>query len=127
MNTPFTVTPLDLFNGALAICAAIVSVAAAMAVISSVIKKIKAPDTKQDERITKLEDEVKCIEGRLQQGNNRFQSDSERIDALERAFKQSNKVIIESLQALTAHALDQNSIGELHEARKRMDEYLRER
>ena len=39
-------------------------------------------------------------------------------------MKETNRVIIESLQALTAHAIDGNNSQELKEAKKRLDDYL---
>lgn len=127
MNNPIMLTPHDIWNIFLAICGALVAVSAAVAVVVKVIEHIKAPDKRQDKRITDLETAVEKINQRLESGNRRFEADAKQFEALQSAFKASNKVIIESLQALTAHALDQNSLGELHEAKKRLDEYLRER
>ena len=78
----------------------------------------------QDQRIKALEEKVDEITGRLKEGDKHFDSDSERMDALERSMKETNQVIIESLQALTAHAIDGNNTQELREAKKRLDDYL---
>lgn len=78
----------------------------------------------QDQRISALEEKVSDITDRLEKGDRHFDSDQERMDALERSMKETNRVIIESLQALTAHAIDGNNSQELKEAKKRLDDYL---
>ena len=124
MDQPIMITPHDIVNIILAICGAIITISGAIAIIVKAVDKAKAPNKKQDERIDALEAEVKKINERLQLGNERFQSDSERVDALENQMKATNKVIIESLQALTAHAIDGNNIQELKDAKKGLDDYL---
>ena len=111
-------------NIILAICGAIITISGAIAVIVKAVDKAKEPNKKQDERIGSLEEEVKKINERLQQGNIRFDTDAERMEKLEIAMKETNKVIIESLQALTAHAIDGNNTQELKDAKKRLDDYL---
>ena len=124
MDQPIMLSPQDIFTIIVAVCGAIVTVSAAMAVISKAINKAKEPDKKQDERITALEEHVKKIDDRLALGNQRFQSDKDRADNMELAMKESNRVIIESLQALTVHALDGNNVEELRNAKKQLTEYL---
>ena len=43
---------------------------------------------------------------------------------IETDVKEANKVIIEGLQALTAHAIDGNNTDNLYEAKRRLDDYL---
>ena len=74
-----------------------------------------------------MEEDVQKIEARLQLGNKRFEADAERADAIETGMRDSIKVIIETLQALTTHAIDGNNISELKEARKQLTEYLLKR
>lgn len=124
MEQPITLTPHDIVNIILAICGAIITISGAIAVIVKAVDKAKEPNKKQDERIGSLEEEVKKINERLQQGNIRFDTDAERMEKLEIAMKETNKVIIESLQALTAHAIDGNNTQELKDAKKRLDDYL---
>ena len=124
MDQPIMLSPQDIFTIIVAVCGAIVTVSAAMSVISKAINKTKEPDKKQDERITALEEHVKKIDDRLALGNQRFQSDKDRADNMELAMKESNRVIIESLQALTVHALDGNNVEELRNAKKQLTEYL---
>lgn len=124
MDQPIMVTPHDIINIILGVCGAIITISGAIMVIIKAVDRAKAPNKKQDERIDALEEDVKKINERLQLGNERFQSDSERVDALEEQMKATNKVIIESLQALTAHAIDGNNIQELKDAKKGLDDYL---
>lgn len=124
MEQPIMLTPHDIVNIILAICAAIITISGAVAVIVKFVDKAKAPNKKQDERIDALEASVKDINQRLQEGSIRFELDAKKMDDIEAAMKSTNKVIIESLQALTAHAIDGNNIQELKDAKKSLDEYL---
>ena len=124
MNYEIVTTPQTIINIVLASCAAIVSISAAVTVIARAIGKAREPNKLQDERIAALEHQVEWINDRLQLGNKRFESDSGRVDALEQNMRETNKVIIESLQALTSHAIDGNNIAELKTAKKSLDEYL---
>ena len=124
MNEPITFTPHELVNIILAVCGAIITISGANASSRRAGEKAREPNKKQDERIAQLEQDVKKINERLQLGNVRFQSDAERVDTLEKSVRETNKVIIESLQALTAHAIDGNNIDDLKEAKKRLDDYL---
>lgn len=124
MDNPIVITPQEIVNLVLAICGAIITISGAGTIIIRAIAKAKEPNKKQDERIAALENHVKQIDDRLKQGNKRFETDTERVDELENDMKESNKVIIESLQALTAHAIDGNNTQELKEAKKQLTEYL---
>ena len=127
MDHIITTTPQDIVNTLLAICGAIITVSAAFTVIYKAIMKAKEPDKMQDERISSLEDQVTKIEARLELGNRRFETDQTRVDNLEYKMNESIRVIIESLQALTAHALDGNNDQELKAAKKQLTEYLLKR
>ena len=124
MNHLITFTPQELWNIILAVCGAIITISAAITVVIKAIDRAKEPNKKQDDRLTALEEQVKAINDRLQLGNKRFESDAGRVDSIESNMKASNKVIIESLQALTSHAIDGNNIQELKDAKKSLDEYL---
>ena len=124
MNEPIGLTPAEVWQLILVICGAIITVSGAISVIINLANKAKKPNKMQDQRIKALEEKVDEITGRLKEGDKHFDSDSERMDALERSMKETNRVIIESLQALTAHAIDGNNSQELREAKKRLDDYL---
>ncbi len=130
------INPNDLWQVILAISGGIITLAGSGAVINGIVQKAKAPNVKQNERLTalesglkdtnvKIDDEVGKINARLELGNRRFQSDAEKTCALESAMKESNKVIIESLQALTAHAIDGNNTDKLRASEEALNDYLR--
>ena len=124
MDEVIQFTTRDVFNLVLAISGAIVSVSAAVTVLAKVFEKIKAPDKKQNERIAALEGAVIKINSRLDDGSKHFAADSKRIDELEESMKATNRIIIESLQALTAHAIDGNNTQELKDVKKSLNNYL---
>ena len=124
MNEPIGLTPAEVWQLILVICGAIITVSGAISVIINLANKAKEPNKMQDQRISALEEKVSDITDRLEKGDHHFDSDQERMDALERSMKETNRVIIESLQALTAHAIDGNNSQELKEAKKRLDDYL---
>lgn len=121
---PIIINPSDLWQFFLAGAGGVITLSGACTVIINAVHKAKEPNKKQDERISALEDNVKKIEDRLALGNKRFESDAEKTCALEQAMKTSNKIIIESLQALTAHAIDGNNTEKLKQAEKSLNEYL---
>ena len=124
MNEPIGLTPAEVWQLILVICGAIITVSGAIGVIINLANKAKEPNKMQDQRIAALEEKVSDITDRLEKGDRHFDSDQERMDALERSMKETNRVIIESLQALTGHAIDGNNSQELKEAKKRLDDYL---
>lgn len=124
MNEPIGLTPAEVWQLILVICGAIITVSGAISVIINLANKAKEPNKMQDQRIAALEEMVNDITDRLEKGDRHFDSDQKRMDALERSMKETNRVIIESLQALTAHAIDGNNSQELKEAKKRLDDYL---
>ena len=124
MENQIVTTPQEVINAILALCGAIITISAALTVIIKAIDKARQPNKRQDERIAALEENVQKIEDRLQLGNVRFQSDSDRMTQIETDVKEANKVIIEGLQALTAHAIDGNNTDNLYEAKRRLDDYL---
>lgn len=121
---PIIISPNDLWQVILAISAGITVLAGAGGVIAGIIHKAKEPNAKQNERLAALEDSVEKIKERLEDGNRRFQSDAEKMDALEVTMRDANKVILESLQALTAHAIDGNNTDKLKDAEKALHDYL---
>ena len=121
---PITIIPAELWNVVLAIGGGILTLSGAGAVIVNIIQKAKAPNQEQNKRLDALEQNVKQIEERLKLGNKRFELDAGKMDDLETAMKNTNKIIVESLQALTAHAIDGNNFEQLRSAEKSLNDYL---
>lgn len=124
MTEPIGITPAELLSIVLAVCGAIITVSGAIAVIVNFVHKAKEPNKIQNERINKLEEDVETINGRLERGDKHFLSDAERMSSLEHEVKTTNKVIIESLQALTSHAIDGNNVEQLKQSEKTLNNYL---
>ena len=124
MNEPLGITPTELWSVVLAVCGAIITVSGAIAVIVNFVHKAKEPNKIQNERIDKLEEAVETINDRLERGDRHFLSDAERMSSLEQEVKTTNKVIIESLQALTSHAIDGNNVEQLKQSEKTLNNYL---
>ena len=124
MTEPIGITPAELLSIVLAVCGAIITVSGAIAVIVNLVHKAKEPNKIQNERIDKLEEAVETINDRLERGERHFLSDDERMSSLEHEVKKTNKVIIESLQALTSHAIDGNNIEQLKQSEKTLNNYL---
>ena len=124
MTEPIGITPAELLSIVLAVCGAIITVSGAIAVIVNFVHKAKEPNQIQNERIDKLEEAVETINDRLDRGDRHFISDDERMSSLEHEVKKTNKVIIESLQALTSHAIDGNNIEQLKQSEKTLNNYL---
>ncbi len=127
MDQQIIITPQDVVNTILAICGAIITISAALTIILKAIQKMKEPDKKQNERILALEEHVDRIEERLTLGNRRFEKDTTRVDELECAMKESNRVIIKGLLATTEHLINGDNTEGLKEARKELSDYLVER
>ncbi len=127
MNDPIMITPHDIGTMIMAVCGAIISISAAMAVLAKLVSKLKEPDRHQNDRITNLEEEVKSIQDRLKLGNKHFENDGNRIDAVEDSMKRSNQVIIRGLQVLIEHSIDGNNLDEMREMKHELDKYLLEK
>lgn len=124
MTEPIGITPAELWSIVLAVCGAIITVSGAITVIVNFIHKAKEPNKIQNERIDKLEEVVETINDRLERGDRHFLSDAERMSSIEHEVKTTNKVIIESLQALTSHAIDGNNVEKLKQSEKTLNNYL---
>lgn len=124
MDHPIVFTPNELLGVILAICAAIITISGALAVVAKVIERAKEPNKKQNDRIAALESEVNRINNRLRDGDDRFDADSKKLIELEHSMKETNKVVIKALQALTAHAIDGNNTDALKNSKEDLDEYI---
>ena len=125
MNEPITLA--QMWQVMLALCAATVTISAAVGVIVKIVNKAKQPERTQNARIEKLELSIKDINARLEKGDRHFDVDTERMNKLEQSMKDTNKVIISSLHALTAHALDSTKTQDLINAERDLNDYLVEK
>ena len=127
MNNPIMLTPSDLFSMVLAVCGAIITVSAAMAVISKIISKAKEPNIEQNKRIDSLENDVKEIKEHLKKNAETCALHHQQLATFENSMKKRDEVMIESFQVLIEHAIDGNNIDGLKDQQHRLSKYLLER
>lgn len=88
--------------------------------IYNIIQKAKEPTTTLDTRVDNLE---RMVDAKFKEYDSYFDRDLRRIKKLE----EGNIVMIEALQALLKHSIDDNNIDELKDAEKKLTKYLIER
>ena len=116
MDTIITFTPEQLFQSVLAICGAITAVAAAAAVIISLVKKAKAPNEVQNNRLDHLEDKITKHDGY-------FENDDIRLKNIEAG----NRITQKALLALLSHGIDGNDVDGMKHAKEELQHYLIEK
>lgn len=131
MDQVITFTLEEVWHLILAICGGITAISAAVAVIVKLVQKARHPNKRQNERLNALEEEnkkrqkeIEDIKERLEQGTKQFEEEDQRTRELEEDIKATIRMIIEGLQALTAHAIDGANIDELRKAKKNLDSFL---
>lgn len=124
MEQTISFTLGDLYGFILGVCGLIAAIAAAVAVVAKLIQKWRMPNKKQNEKLEEHDKRIEQIEKRLEDGNRQFEADNKRASELEADLRATTRMIIESLQALMAHALDGNNTDELSAAKKEIDNYL---
>lgn len=113
MNQPITFTPQQVLEVILWICGAIVSVSAAIAVISKLIQKAKTPEKNQNDKIAILEKKVEVIDQHLDNDNKRLQK-----------LEEGNRVTQQAILALLSNALNGSDVDSLQKAKERLEDYL---
>lgn len=116
MDTVISFTPAQLFQSVLAICGAITAVAAAAAVIVSLVKKAKVPNEVQNSRLDALEEKVNTHD-------EYFENDDKRLKNIENG----NRITQKALLALLAHGIDGNDVDGMKKAKDELQHYLIEK
>ena len=114
----FTLNQLILFITTIG--GVITMVAAVTTIIFKLVNRAKAPEVKQDERITALEEKQKEFEDTIATFRQYFTNDDNRFKAIEK----SNKITQSALLALLKHALNGNDVGSIQKAEKQLEAYL---
>lgn len=109
-------TPAQLVETFLSICAGIVAIAGAAAVIYKLILAAKSPQDEQNARLTSLEERV----GRHDE---LLASDKKHLEAIE----EGNRVTQKALLALLDHGIDGNNLDQLKQAKDDLQRHLIER
>lgn len=123
MNNTISFTTAELVSMILGVCAAIVTISAAIGVIAKAIDKAKQPEAKQNARLEAIEKRLDDIDKTLTKHGEFLTNDDNRFKAIEK----SNKITQASLLALLKHALNGNDISTLRDAEKNLEEYLLEK
>ena len=123
MDTVIQFTPAQLIALILAVCGAVVTISAAIGVITKALEKIKEPETAQNKRLELIELKLETHDKILEKYQEFFTNDDNRFKSIER----SNKVTQNALLALLKHALNGNDIDALKDAEKSLEAYLIEK
>lgn len=96
-----------------AVLAGILLIGNASETVIKFFKVAKAPETAQDDRLDKVEQDVKDIKAKLERDNNRLDDNAN-----------ANHVTQEALLALLEHGIHGNNIDQMNEAKKNLETYL---
>lgn len=116
MNQTINFTPSQLLTLILGVCAAISCVGGALAWIVKGADKLKAPERRQDERLTDLEK-------RMARHDEMLDNDNKRLETIEEGTRVTQRAIL----ALLTHGIDGNEIETMKSAKDELTRYLIER
>ena len=123
MDNVIQFTPAQLIALILSVCAAIVTIAAAIGVITKALDKARAPEKEQNERLDAHEKRLNALDEIIIKFREYFDNDDRRFKEIEK----SNKITQSALLALLKHSINGNDTESLKEARKNLEEYLIEK
>lgn len=123
MDNVITFTPAQLIALVLGICGAIVTISAAIGVITKALDKAKAPEKAQNERLDAHEKRLNALDEVVVKFREYFDNDDKRFKAIEK----SNKITQSALLALLKHSLNGNDTESLKKAEKSLEEFLIEK
>lgn len=106
-------TPAELWTGVLAAASAIVLLSNAAEKIGRAIQAAKAPNARQDERITDLEDWRAEVDRKLD-------NDKKRLDIIDAG----NRATQRALLALLDHGIDGNNLEQMQHAKEELQNHL---
>ena len=108
-----SITPDLVWTTVLATASAFVLLSNAAEKIVKAIKAAKAPNVKQDERLTALENWKKTVDGKLDQDDSRLES-----------IEEGNRATQRALLALLDHGIDGNNIKQMQDAKETLQNHL---
>lgn len=106
-------TPAEIWTAVLAVASAIVLLSNAVEKIAKAIRSAKAPNARQDERLT-------AVEHHLEEVDNYLALDKKRLDALD----EGNRATQRALLALLDHGIDGNNITQMQHAKEELQNHL---
>lgn len=123
MDTVIQFTPSQLIALILGVCAAIVTISAAIGVIAKMLDKARAPEKEQNERLDAHEKRLNAHDEIIEKFKEYFDNDDRRFKEIEK----SNKITQSALLALLKFNLNGNDTESLKEAERSLEEYLIEK
>lgn len=123
METVISFTPAQIIAVILAICGAIVTISAAIGVITKAIEKTREPENTQNKRLDEHDKRLSALEEIAGKFKEYFDNDDRRFKEIEK----SNKITQAALLALLKHSLNGNDMESLKNAEKSLEEYLIEK
>ena len=123
METVISFTPAQIIAVILAICGAIVTISAAIGVITKAIEKTREPENTQNKRLDEHDKRLSALEEIAGKFKEYFDNDDKRFKEIEK----SNKITQAALLALLKHSLNGNDMESLKNAEKSLEEYLIEK
>lgn len=120
MQTVISFSLEQLFGWVLAICGAIAAIGAAAVWISKAFAKLREPQSRQDNRLDK-------VEQRLNRHDELFSNDNRRLQTIaenQQDQDHQNRLILNGMLALFDHAIDGNHIDSLNDAQTEIRDYL---
>lgn len=123
METVISFTPAQIIAVILAICGAIVTISAAIGVITKAIEKTREPENAQNKRLDDHDKRLSALEEIAGKFKEYFDNDDKRFKEIER----TNKITISALLAILKHSLNGNDMESLKNAEKSLEEYLIEK
>ncbi len=120
MNNVIQFTPAQLIALILSVCAAIVTISAAIGVIAKALDKAKAPEKEQNERLDAHEKRLNAHDEIIEKFKEYFDNDDRRFKEIEK----SNKITQSALLALLKYSLNGNDTESLKKAEESLENYL---
>lgn len=108
-----SIAPAEIWTAILAIASAIVLLSNAAEKIGKAIQAAKAPNVKQDERLTDLEEWRKGVDAKLE-------NDKNHLDTID----EGTRVTQRALLALLDHSIDGNNIEQMQHAKEELQNHL---
>ena len=123
MDKVISFTPTELVGFISAIGGTILTIGAVITLIINFVKKLRAPEDKQNEKLKNHEDRIKSLEDQNKIFTQYFINDDKRFKAIER----SNKITQSAILALLKHSINGQDIESLKKAEKSLEEFLIEK
>ena len=106
-------TPAEIWTAVLAVASAVVLLSNAAEKISKAVQAAKAPNARQDQRLTDLEDWRKGVDAKLA-------NDKKHLDTID----DGNRATQRALLALLDHGIDGNNIEQMQHAKEELQNHL---